>query len=263
MDAHQHRLDNPFGMDEACTNCPALCESRTNIAHGYGDAGAEFLFVGERPGSGADRTGVPFAGDPAGERLQRALGELGFLRSPLDSETPKESLAAGTEGSGDREASSDASSSRKSQTSGDIAERSSASSQKTEFSGDSEGHDLRNAFLTYLTRCRDPERRPTDEEIRTCEPYLNAEIRMINPEIIVPIGQRTLEALAVEYTTRAPESFDVAAEHATTIRGRGFELVPMVGLGEQTDDQTEAFVEHVDENVLDRDYRQTKGRRGR
>jgi hypothetical protein len=37
----------------------------------------------------------------------------------------------------------------------------------------------------------------------------------------------------------------------------------MLPLGEQTDADTEAFVEHVRENVFGRDYRQTKGRRGR
>lgn len=123
--------------------------------------------------------------------------------------------------------------------------------------------DLQNVFLTNLTRCHHPERDPTDKEIRNCEPFLNAEIRMINPEIIVPVGQRALEALAVDYTTRSPESFDIEAEHATTIRGRGFELVPMKPLATQTDEETEAFLDHMLENVLARDYRQTKGRRER
>ena len=60
-----------------------------------------------------------------------------------------------------------------------------------------------------------------------------------------------------------PDSFDVDEEHATTIRGRGFELVPMVELERQTDAQSEAWVEHVREEVFGRDYRQTKGRRSR
>ena len=86
---------------------------------------------------------------------------------------------------------------------------------------------------------------------------------MINPHIIVPIGDRVLRELAVEYTTRRPDSFDVYEEHATTIRGRGFELVPMIPPAEQTDEQEAAFVEHLKENVFSRDYRQTKGRRSR
>ncbi|MFD1642583.1 uracil-DNA glycosylase [Halohasta litorea] len=210
MDAHQPEFENPFGMDEQCTNCD-LCENRETVVHGYGDVGGEFLFLAERPHEGADRTGIPFTGDEHGRRLQEILGQLGFVRSEPDAAEP----------------------------------------------------DIQNAYCTYLTRCRDPERPPTDAEIDTCEPYLNAEIRMINPQIIVPIGQRVLESLAMEYTTRKPESFDIEAEHATTIRGRGFELVPMVELERQTDADSEAFVEHVRENVFSRDYRQTKGRQSR
>jgi uracil-DNA glycosylase family 4 len=198
-------------MDEQCTNCDALPETRTQVVHGYGDVGGEFLVVGEAPSAAADRTGVPFTGDAAGERLQRILGELGFSRSPPEATEP----------------------------------------------------DLQNVFLTYLTRCRHPERGPTDTEVANCDPFLTAEIRMINPHIIVPVGERVLRALATEYTTRAPESFDIAAVHATTVRGRGFELVPMRSLDDQTDADTEAFVDHVRDGVLGRDYRQTKGRRSR
>ncbi|MGM0605910.1 MAG: uracil-DNA glycosylase [Halobacteriota archaeon] len=198
-------------MDEACTNCEALCAVRETVVHGYGDVGGEFLFVGERPTAGAERTGIPFTGDAAGRRLQWILGELGFARSPPDTAIP----------------------------------------------------DLQNAYLTYLTRCRHPDREPTDGEVDTCEPFLNAEIRMVNPQLLVPIGERTLRALATEYTTSPPDSFDIDDAHARTVRGRGFELLPMKKLTDQTDDDTAAFVEHVQETVFTRDYRQTKGRQSR
>jgi len=123
--------------------------------------------------------------------------------------------------------------------------------------------DVQNIFFTNLTRCRHPKREPTDREVETCEPFLNAEIRMINPQIIVPVGERPLRELAVAYTTRRPDSFDIDAEHATTIRGRGFELVPMKEPSEMTDTEADAFREHMRENVLSRDYRQTKGRQSR
>lgn len=210
MDANQESLENPFGMDENCERCPELCKTRSRVVHGYGDAGAEFVVVGEQPGSGTDTTGVPFTGDPAGQRLQGILGDLGLSGSPPDSDHPN----------------------------------------------------LDNVYLTYLTRCRHPDRGPTDAEVRNCEPYLDGDLRMVNPEIIVPVGERVFGALAVEHTTRSPDDFDIEREHATTIRGRGFELVPMVTPGEQTDAQTEEFVEHM-ADVMGRDYRQTKGRRGR
>lgn len=210
MDANQQTPSNPFGMDADCRNCPALCETREQVVHGYGDVGADFLFVGEMPSEGADRTGVPFTGDERGERLQDLLGRLGLNNSlPSDAEP-----------------------------------------------------ELENAFVTYLTRCRDPERPPTDEEVVTCEPYLNAEIRMINPEILVPVGERALREIATEYTTAPADEFDLDEAHATTIRGRGFELVPMVDPLAMTDDQKETFLDHFD-RLMGRDYRQTKGRRGR
>lgn len=211
MDAHQDGFRNPFSMDADCRNCPELADCREALVHGYGDVGAEFVLVGEAPTPGAERTGVPFTGDAAGERVQRILGELGLSRSPPDDPEP----------------------------------------------------DVQNVFLTHLTRCRHDERPPADEEVTTCEPFLNAELRMINPEIIVPVGQRPLEELAIEYTTRRPDSFDADAEHATTVRGRGFELVPMKAPADQSDADTETFVDHMLENVLSRDYRQTKGRRSR
>ncbi|WP_138005749.1 uracil-DNA glycosylase [Halalkalirubrum salinum] len=211
MDANQRTFSNPFSMDENCTNCSKLCAARERIVHGYGDVGAEFLFVGVSPSEGAEQTGVPFTGDQAGRRLQEILRDLGFVRSEPDAAEP----------------------------------------------------DIQNAFLTYLTRCRHPDREPTDTEIDTCEPFLNSEIRMINPQLIVPIGQRALDALAIDYTTYRPGSLSIEELHATTLRGRGFELLPMINLTAQTDEETNAFVTHVLENVFSRDYRQTKGRQSR
>jgi len=122
--------------------------------------------------------------------------------------------------------------------------------------------ELDNAVLTYAARCHHPDREPTEKEFSACELYLTSELRMINPEIIVGVGQHALEALAWEYTTRDAEAFDVEAEHATTVHGRGFDIVPMIEPPEQTDAQTDALIEHM-LDVLGRDYRQTKGRRGR
>lgn len=123
--------------------------------------------------------------------------------------------------------------------------------------------DVQNIFFTNLTRCRHPKREPTDREVETCEPFLNAEIRMINPQIIVPVGERPLRELAVAYTTRRPDSFDIDAETRDDDPGRGFELVPMKEPSEMTDTEADAFREHMRENVLSRDYRQTKGRQSR
>ena len=208
MEADQDDLANPFGMDEDCQNCPALCETRETIVHGYGDVSAEFLVLGESPSSGSEDTGVPFTGED--ERgLLDILSAVGLCADP-DADSPS----------------------------------------------------LPNAFLTYVTRCRNPNRPATEAEERNCEPYLNSEIRMINPELILPVGQRALEALAFEYTTLSEDELDIDDRHATTIRGRGFELIPMRPPADQSDDERTELLEHLSE-TMGRDYRQTKGRRGR
>jgi uracil-DNA glycosylase len=258
--ANQDTRRNPFGMDEECTNCDALCETREQVVHGYGDVGADFLFVAERPTPGADGSGVPFGGDAdADERFYAILERLGLWaeaagdeeRGSDDGETDDSDAEAEH---GDAEAEdSDAE-----------AEDSDAETDDSDAKADDreEGPPIDNAFVTHLTRCRHPEREPTDEEVRNCEAFLTAEVRMINPEILVPVGQRALRAMATEYTTTPAEELHVDEDHATTVRGRGFELVPMKAPGEMTDADVAAFLEHFS-GLMGSDYRQTKGRRGR
>jgi len=202
-------------MDEECRNCPALCETRTQVVHGYGDVAADFLFVGERPSAAADASGVPFATDGAdgsesGTTLRRILERLGLCDATSPPERPG----------------------------------------------------LENAYLTQLTRCRHPDRAPTDEEVANCDPFLEAEIRMINPEILIPVGERALVELAEEYTRTPAAELALPEVHATTIRGRGFAIVPMIDPRRQSDAQTQSWVEHFAQ-LLATDYRQTKGRRER
>ncbi|PSQ43193.1 uracil-DNA glycosylase [Halobacteriales archaeon SW_7_68_16] len=191
-------------MDEDCRNCSELCATRKRVVHGYGDAGAEFVFVGDRPSERADATGRPFAGTG----LWSILEAIGFCPDA----GAEEPILAG-------------------------------------------------AYLTHLTRCR-ADRAPTDEEISNCDAFLTADLRTINPEIIVPVGERTLRTLAVEYTTRPADAFSLPADHAESIRGRGFELLPTVEPTAASDEQLAAFEAALDA-TLDRDFRQTKGRRGR
>ena len=122
--------------------------------------------------------------------------------------------------------------------------------------------EVENVYLTYLARCRHPERPPTDTEVANCEVYRNADTRMVNPEVIVPVGERALAVTLEEHTRWAPDEYTFPDAHAQEIRGRGFAVVPMLDPAEQTDAETEAFVDAF-EALMARDYRQTKGRQER
>jgi uracil-DNA glycosylase len=65
--ATQH---NPFGFEPPCEP----------FVPGYGDANADFHVIGDHPGvHGGSESGIPFTGNPAAERLQRALVAGGLL----------------------------------------------------------------------------------------------------------------------------------------------------------------------------------------
>lgn len=45
-------------------------------------------------------------------------------------------------------------------------------------------------FITNVVKCRPPQNRtPRQEEIQTCAPYLEAQIRLIKPKVIVALGK--------------------------------------------------------------------------
>jgi DNA polymerase len=83
--------DSPWGehpsLDEVrqalgdCTRC-RLCERRTQIVFGDGNAAADLMFVGEGPGAEEDRRGLPFVG--RADELLTAMIEKGLELSRSD-----------------------------------------------------------------------------------------------------------------------------------------------------------------------------------
>lgn len=58
------------------------------------------------------------------------------------------------------------------------------------------GLDRAAAFIANVNRCRPPENRdPTSQEVAACHPWLAAQIRVIGPKVICPLGRFALEAL--------------------------------------------------------------------
>ena len=66
----------------ACTLCPHLVKSRTQVVFGVGNPEAEVMFVGEAPGEDEDLEGEPFVGK-AGQLLTKIIVAMGFSREDV------------------------------------------------------------------------------------------------------------------------------------------------------------------------------------
>jgi len=64
-----------------CRRCP-LCEKRTHLVFGEGNAAARVVFVGEGPGEEEDKSGRPFVGR-AGELLTKMIEAVGWRREDV------------------------------------------------------------------------------------------------------------------------------------------------------------------------------------
>lgn len=53
-----------------------------------------------------------------------------------------------------------------------------------------------DVFITNVVKCRPPDNRvPTDQERASCRPYLEQQIKLINPKVICILGRTAYEAL--------------------------------------------------------------------
>ncbi len=66
----------------ACTRCPNLVASRTQVVFGVGNPDAELMFVGEAPGADEDIVGEPFVGR-AGQLLTKIIEAMDFRRADV------------------------------------------------------------------------------------------------------------------------------------------------------------------------------------
>lgn len=78
-----------------------------------------------------------------------------------------------------------------------------ANQPKAESRGD--GLILRGMYITASGRCAPPENKPTPEELNNCQPFLERELEIINPKVIVCLGKiafdRILKIFAVRRLT--------------------------------------------------------------
>lgn len=76
-------------------------------------------------------------------------------------------------------------------------------------------------FITNLVKCRPPANRdPQIEEIAACSPYLNRQIALIAPALVVTLGRHALYGLY-------PKSPPISKIHGQVIQGKRFALLPV------------------------------------
>ena len=76
------QLTEVYRRARACTRCPELARTRTQVVFGAGNADADLMFVGEAPGAREDEQGIPFVG-AAGKLLDELLAEVGLARADV------------------------------------------------------------------------------------------------------------------------------------------------------------------------------------
>ena len=118
---------------DACTAC-GLAHGRRKSVPGVGDPAADWLFVGEAPGSEEDARGEPFVGQ-AGKLLDNMLAALGMKRG-------------------------------------------------------------NNVYIANVLKCRPPNNRtPEPREVESCRPFLDRQIALIRPKLIVALGKSAATTL--------------------------------------------------------------------
>ncbi|MBV6396848.1 MAG: Type-5 uracil-DNA glycosylase [Anaerolineales bacterium] len=69
----------------------------------------------------------------------------------------------------------------------------------------SDGLRLKGLYITAVARCAPPDNKPSLEELNTCQPYLERELEIIKPKVIVCLGRIAFERILKIYSIRNSE----------------------------------------------------------
>ncbi len=79
-----------------------------------------------------------------------------------------------------------------------------------------------DVYITNIVKCRPPENRdPTEDEIKACSPYLDMQIDIIRPKVIVPLGRHSMNYIM--------KKFGFSPEPISRIHGKVFEARTLFG----------------------------------
>lgn len=66
-----------------------------------------------------------------------------------------------------------------------------------------DGMNLRDMYITASGRCAPPGNKPTPAELDTCQPFLEREIELLQPKVIVVLGRIAFERVVRIYSARS------------------------------------------------------------
>ena len=66
----------------------------------------------------------------------------------------------------------------------------------------SDGLMLKDMYITASARCAPPDNKPSPEELNTCQPYLERELQILKPRVIVCLGRVAFERILKIYSIR-------------------------------------------------------------
>lgn len=139
-----------------CRAC-ALCLGRTRTVFGVGSTDAKWLVVGEGPGYNEDLQGEPFVGQ-AGMLLDNMLAAIGLSRHAGNGPLPADVAARLPRRPADRP--------------------------------------YQAVYISNAVKCRPPDNRnPQAEEVAQCLPWLQRQIALLQPRIILALGRFAVQAL--------------------------------------------------------------------
>ena len=78
----------------------------------------------------------------------------------------------------------------------------------------SDGLILSDMYITASGRCAPPKNKPTSEELNNCQPYLERELEILKPKVIVCLGRIAFERILRIYSARKSDfKFGHGATH--------------------------------------------------
>lgn len=63
---------------------------------------------------------------------------------------------------------------------------------------------LKDLYMAAAARCAPPDNKPTSQELNTCQPYLERDLEILKPKVIVCLGRVAFERILKIYSIRNP-----------------------------------------------------------